>query len=239
MRLSGGGEVVHQGVDDVVLARLLEVGHHDVARIGLGVGARLAHQAGRPQAQHLVLAGARLELQLHVVARTTFSKAFSRSSNVVISPAPQWRVAAGYSSPTRPFHPGPAVAESAPMPLDDLRALDRPEPDGRRLPRPLARQGPDRHPGRARSRAAHGRSPAAALALALFPRGRARLEDRSRRPRRARRLPAADRPAAPHVGRQPLQLRRRAAAPRRYRAARLDHQVDRAQERARAGRWCS
>jgi len=43
VRLTGRGEVVHQGVDDVVLARLLEVGHDDVARIVLGIGTGLAH----------------------------------------------------------------------------------------------------------------------------------------------------------------------------------------------------
>ena len=174
VRLAGGGEVVHQRVDDVVLARLLEVGHHDVARIGLGVGARLAHQAGRPQAQHLVLAGARLELQLHVVARTCSRRPFRdrrTSSSQPLRNGVSRRVIAarrGLSTPPRRWQ------NSHAMPLDDMRAWIGRTQTVEDFARPLAGQGPDRHPGRARPRAAHGRSPAAALALALFPRGGAR-----------------------------------------------------------------
>jgi len=66
-RLAGGGEVLHQLVQDIVVARLLEVGQDDFLGIGLGVGAALAHQAGGPQAEQLVLARGRLELQVLVV----------------------------------------------------------------------------------------------------------------------------------------------------------------------------
>ena len=66
-RLARGGEVPLQLVNDVVVAWLLEGGQDDFLGIGLGVGAALAQQAGGPQAEQLVLARARLELQVLVV----------------------------------------------------------------------------------------------------------------------------------------------------------------------------
>src|SRR5213078_1143479 len=93
-----------------------------------------------------------------------FSKAFSRSSNVVISAAPHWLVAAGYSSPARSFHPVSAVAES-PHATGQSARLGRQDPSRRGLHRPLAVQGADRHPGRGRYGTAHGRPAAALVAL--------------------------------------------------------------------------
>src|SRR5258708_6971260 len=75
--LPGGGEVVHQRMHHVVSARLLEVRHHDVAGVSLGCRARLAHQAGRPQPQHLVLARAGLELQFLVVLELVLESLFA------------------------------------------------------------------------------------------------------------------------------------------------------------------
>jgi hypothetical protein len=66
-RLAGRREVGHQLLHDVGIARLLEVGHHHVLGIGLGIGAGLAHQAGGPEAQQLVAARVDLELQLLVM----------------------------------------------------------------------------------------------------------------------------------------------------------------------------
>src|SRR5260370_26912804 len=75
--LPGRGEVVHQRVHHVMVARLLEVGHDDVARIVLGVRTRLADQASRPQPQHLVLAGAGLEPQLLVMLELVLESLFA------------------------------------------------------------------------------------------------------------------------------------------------------------------
>ncbi len=69
------------------------------------------------------------------------------------------------------------------------------------------------------------------LALALLPGDRAAIEDRARWPRRARRLPAAGAAAPPHVGRQPLHLRRRASTRRRDDRTALHDQIRRTQDR--------
>jgi hypothetical protein len=66
-RLAGGGEILRQLLDDVAVARPVEIGDDDLLGIGLGVGTALAHHAGRPQAEQLVLARRRLELQVLVV----------------------------------------------------------------------------------------------------------------------------------------------------------------------------
>src|SRR4029079_18763763 len=60
---------------DVVVAGYLEVGQHDFLGIGFGVGAAFAENAGRPQPEHLVTAGHRLEAQL-LVMRELLLEAF-------------------------------------------------------------------------------------------------------------------------------------------------------------------
>src|SRR5438874_4565705 len=110
--LSRRGEVVHQGVHHVVVARLLEVGHDDVAGISLGCGACLADQAGRPQPQHLVLARARFEFQLLVMLEFLLKGVLALVERRHLG-APVGLVAAGYSSTSRPFHPMSAMATSS------------------------------------------------------------------------------------------------------------------------------
>src|SRR5882757_7758392 len=107
-RLPGRGEVVHQRMDHIVVAGLLEVGQDDVAGIGLGSLARLAHQARRPQAQKLVLAGARLELKFHVVLELLFKGLFAFVERRHFHPLRFGLVARGYSGdfPVFPPHPG-------------------------------------------------------------------------------------------------------------------------------------
>ena len=62
-----GVEIFADLAEDIVVAGLFEVRHDD--RFGIGVGVRAGHAelSGRPQPQHLVAPGRRLEAQLLVV----------------------------------------------------------------------------------------------------------------------------------------------------------------------------
>jgi hypothetical protein len=83
-RLSGGGEILHQLLHDVVVSRLLEVGQDDLLSIALSIRAALAHDPGRPQTEQLV--PARIDLECRSWSRSNFfSKDFWRSSNVVMA----------------------------------------------------------------------------------------------------------------------------------------------------------
>ena len=74
---------------------------------------------------------------------------------------------------------------------------------------------------RSADRPADGHGAAAAVALAVFPAAAPAVRDRSRRPREARRLPAAGAAAAADVGRQPVRRStRRCASAMRSRACR-------------------
>lgn len=64
--LALGREVLQNLVQDVVVAGFLEIGGHHLLGIGVGGIARDAELLGSPQAEQLVPAGFRLELQLLV-----------------------------------------------------------------------------------------------------------------------------------------------------------------------------
>src|SRR5581483_426000 len=102
-------------MDHIVIARRLEVGHHDVACIVFSSSAGLAHQTSRPQAQHLVLAGARLELQFHLVLELVFKGFFTFVETCHRAPL-RWPVPLRIVEATRPapFHP--------PLPISKLHA---------------------------------------------------------------------------------------------------------------------
>ena len=236
-RLAGRGEVAHQLVHHVVIARLLEIGHDDFA--GHRPRQRRPILPSRPAAHRpsiLFLRARDLELQFLVVLELVFEGflAFVERGH---SAAPVGLVAPGYSAPPAALSTprwwcqsrGPAeetprcrwkscaIGSARRRPSEDFVAPSRcarsPPPSTRRIPIP------------------ERRSAAAALALALFPRCRAAVQDRTGRPCRARRFPAAGAAAAAHVGGQPLRFRRRAAQGRRDDPARLADQVGGTQDR--------
>ena len=70
-----GVEILAHLAEHVVVAGLLEVGHHDLLRVGVGGGAGHAHFFRRPQAEQLVAPGIRLEAQL-LIMRELLLEAF-------------------------------------------------------------------------------------------------------------------------------------------------------------------
>ena len=62
-----GVEILADLAEDVVVAGLLEVGHHDLFGVGLGIGALAPELLGGPKPEQLVAPGRRLEFQLLVV----------------------------------------------------------------------------------------------------------------------------------------------------------------------------
>src|SRR6187401_3240187 len=61
-----GVEILPYFAEHVVVARLLEVGHHDLLRVGVGVRSRQSHLSGGPHAEQPVAPGIRLEAQLFI-----------------------------------------------------------------------------------------------------------------------------------------------------------------------------
>src|SRR5690242_19404865 len=92
-------------MDHVMVAGLLEIRHDDVARIVLGLRAALAHQAGGPQAQQLVLARPGLELQLEIVLELVLKGLLALVERRHFSRSIQPRLRRFITTGGRPFHP--------------------------------------------------------------------------------------------------------------------------------------